>query len=68
MFCELWRIGGSLRSFNNDRRSLIAVEVNWSYGELCELLWAGSQRASGCGCVVQLEFPSGRWSSRLEDD
>ena len=73
MFCELWRIGGSLRSFNNDRRCLIAVEVKpelwgamWSYVSSCGLA-AGGLVAVAVAVAVQLEFPSGGWSSRPED-
>ena len=72
LFCELWRIGGSLRSFNNDRRCLIAVEVK------PELWGAMGSYVSSCGLAAgglvlwlcstaQLEFPSGGWSSRPED-
>ena len=38
------------------------MEVNWSYGELCELLWVGSQRSSGCGCAAQHS-----WSFQVGD-
>ena len=46
MFCELWRIGGSLRSFNNDRRCLIAVEVK------PELWGAMGSYVSSCGLAA----------------
>ena len=46
MFCELWRIGGSLQSFNNDRRCLIAVEVK------PELWGAMGSYVSSCGLAA----------------
>ena len=46
LFCELWGIGGSLWSFTNHRRCLIAVEVK------PELWGAMGSYVSSCGLAA----------------